>query len=372
MIYLDNAATTRPFDEVIETMAAVQREQYFNPSAQYLPAFGLEKQIDAIREEIAASLGNRRGHIMFTSGATESNNTALNAAPEGEILISAMEHPSVSQTAEHLKRLGRTVKTIPVCPGGQVDREALAAMLGEQTALVSIMLVNNETGAVQDAAALGALIHRLAPKALFHVDAVQGYLRVPFSWTNAQADLISLSSHKIHGPKGMGALAFLKAPPVFMQGGGQENGLRSGTVNAPAILGFGQAVRMHRDLADHSMELKLLLWDRLREGLDRVAVNGPDPAAAAPHILNLSFEGIRGEVFLHALEENDVMVSTGSACSSHSRRVSSVLLAQGVSPQQAEGAIRISLSPMTTKEEIEQAAAVIIAQVKRLRHFRRR
>ena len=386
MIYLDNSATTQPFDSVIHVMGCAMQETYFNPSALYEPGLVADKAISQVRGQLASALGDPSLKVIFTAGGTESNNLALMGlipslkGKKGHFITTAMEHPSVARVADVLKAMGHRVDYLSVEDHGHVHPDQLESLLTEDTTAVSIMQVNNETGALQDLAALGQCIRRKAPKCLFHIDGVQGFMREPISLTQVGADLYSLSAHKIHGPKGIGALVMtprarsILSPILF--GGGQEDGLRSGTPNVPAILGLGEAVARFIEQGSQwrrqMMQLKLRLIQGLGAKLPGISVNGPEPESGAAHIVNLSFEGIRGEVLLHALEGEGVLVSTGSACSSHAHKPSGVLVSQGVTPARAGQAIRISLSVMTTQDEIDTAIEIIRTQVTRLARFKRR
>ena len=384
MIYLDNSATTRPFDEVITTMAHCMGEQYANPAASYAAGLYVDQRMKEVRGNIASALGDPALKVTFTAGGTESNNLAICGllaqlkGRKGHFITTAMEHPSVLKVMEYLEALGHRVDYLSVADHGSVDIKQLSDLLTPETTLVSVMQVNNETGALQDLASIGEVIHRLAPQCLFHVDGVQSFMRIPISLTKSRVDLYSLSAHKIHGPKGVGALAHNSRAHLsaLMLGGGQEEGLRSGTPNVPGILALGCAQGMFAReggaWAERMQQQKVSLVEGLRQALGEITINGPDPFKAAPHIINLSFDGVRGEVLLHALEGEGIYVSTGSACSSRSMKVSSVLLAQGVDTEKAQGAIRISLCPMTTDEEIIKTIETIAAQIRRLRRFRRK
>lgn len=384
MIYLDNSATTRPFDSVMDTMQACMRETYFNPSAAYRPAVDLDRAMRACRKRIAAQLGAQEDEVIFTSGGTESDNLAILGYAEalhGEHInfaCSAVEHPAVSETIRRVTRLGIEVRELPMDRRGIVDLKAAEDIIDAHTALVSCMQVSNETGAIQPIEALSALAHERNSRVRLHVDGVQGFMRVPVHMGKMGIDLYALSGHKIHGPKGVGALVVRKGVRLVpqMTGGGQERNLRSGTYNAPAILGLGQAVQ---EMADRRPEiermrgLKARLWQNL-SGMQGVRVNGPmpDEQDAAPHIISLSFEGVRGEVLRNALEGANVLVSTGSACASHKQKISPALKAMGLTAEQADGTIRISLGLLNTPEDMDEAAAQIIKAASMLAKYRRR
>ena len=373
--YLDNSATTRPDDRVVDKMAQCMREGYFNPSSVYLPAVNAFREVRACREELLQAVHGAGCRLIFTSGGTEANNLAILGAG-GRIrglkiaAVSAVEHPSVRACFDELARQGVEVRVIGVNGKGELDFAALEKALADGAGLVSVMQVNNETGAINDIPRIHALTRG---RALLHVDGVQGFLRVPFSMKDAE--LYTFSGHKIHGPKGIGALVCrenILINPRNM-GGGQENGLRSGTENTPGIAGLREAARLMKEYdMGELMQKKLHLIQAFGEQVENMRINGPDPAAAAPHIVNLGFPGVRGEVMLHALEACGVYASTGSACSSKKLKVSSVLTAMGVSPTEAEWALRFSLSPKTTFEEIDYDAEKLGACYAQLRRFQRR
>ncbi|MDD6931209.1 MAG: cysteine desulfurase family protein [Eubacteriales bacterium] len=373
--YLDNSATTRPDDRVVDKMAQCMREGYFNPSSVYLPAVNAFREVRACREELLQAVHGAGCRLIFTSGGTEANNLAILGAG-GRIrglkiaAVSAVEHPSVRACFDELARQGVEVRVIGVNGKGELDFAALEKALEDGAGLVSVMQVNNETGAINDIPRIHAMTQG---RALLHVDGVQGFLRTPFSMKDAE--LYTLSGHKIHGPKGIGALVCRENILIHPRnvGGGQENGLRSGTENTPGIAGLREAARLMKgyDMGE-LMQKKLHLIQAFGAQVENMRINGPDPAAAAPHIVNLGFPGVRGEVMLHALEACGVYASTGSACSSKKLKVSSVLTAMGVSPTEAEWALRFSLSPKTTFEEIDYAAEKLGACYAQLRRFQRR
>lgn len=379
MIYLDNSATTRPFDEVIDKMSACMREEYFNPSAVYAPAMLAGRILTETREAIASQLGGRV-KVVFTSGGTEADNLALLGTAralrgrKGHFITTKVEHPAILETAAELERLGHSVTYIGVDEEGTVDVDALVDAVREDTALVSVMQVNNEVGVVMPIDEISRRVKEKNPRTLIHVDGVQGFMRVPMHMNRMGVDLYSLSGHKIHGPKGIGALAMSdRARPLCIAfGGGQENGLRSGTENVPGIAGLGQAVRAFARLDDPAsdmMELKMRLRDGILQAVPDAKVNGP--TGGAPHILNVTFP-VKGEVLLHALEGAGILCSTGSACASHKKSASHVLTAMGVPDKEIDGALRFSLCPMNTPEEIDETVAQIRKSVEMLRAFKRR
>lgn len=370
--YLDNSATTRPTPGVIEAMARNMREGYFNPSSVYAPAVEAMRAVRACREAILSRLHAQDQRVIFTSGGTEANNLAIVGAVvrmRGRQLVAVnkTEHPSVLAAFERLEELGHEVRVLGVDGQGALDYDALERALRDGASLVSCMQVNNETGALLDVARLADAV---AGRALIHVDGVQGFLRQPMDLR--RVDMYTLSAHKIHGPKGVGALVVKKGVRLQAQhiGGGQEENLRSGTENTPGIAGLLAAI----EEADATglMEKKLRLYARVIQAVPEAQVNGSAPEAGAPHILNLSFPGVRGETMLHALEAEGVYVSTGSACSSKKRKVSPVLTAMGLDPDRAQSAIRLSLSFHTTDEEIDYAAQALGRVYPQLRRFQRR
>ncbi len=378
--YLDNSATTRPSDGVTATMVESMRDGYFNPSSLYAPAMEAERAMLACRAEIARALTARPEDVVFTSGGTEANNLAILGAiaagrGSARVLVSSTEHPSVLAAYDELRARGQEVVVLPVDREGQLDWAQLEKALSGGAALVSAMQVNNESGAVLDARKLAETVRALSPAAMIHVDGVQGFLRMPFD--SRGVDFYTLSAHKLHGPKGVGALVMGPKARVKPRqvGGGQEKGLRSGTENTPGIAGLRQAICEMRGMGDVGKQLrakKLRLWNAILQAVPRAEVFGPAPEAGAPHILNVGFPGVRGEVMLHALEGDGVYVSTGSACSSKKRKVSPVLIAMGIPAERAECAIRFSMSPHTTEEEIDYAAERVGAQYAVLSKFWRR
>ena len=374
-VYLDNSATTRPCEAAIQAMDVCMREGYFNPSSVYAPAVEVFRYVRDARENVLKAVHGNGCDLIFTSGGTEANNLAVIGAVTRMrgpqiVAVSTVEHPSVLAAFDALKDLGHDVRVIGVNQRGEPDWAALAAALDDGASFVSMMQVNNETGGLLD---VKRLHDTVSGRALIHVDGVQGFLRVPFDMR--YADLYSLSGHKIHAPKGIGALIVKKGVKLNPRqvGGGQESGLRSGTENTPGIAGLNAAVLEMAGMdMGGLMQKKLRLIESIRQRVPDILINGPDPEAAAPHIVNIGFPGVRGEVMLHALEGEGVCVSTGSACSSKKLKVSSVLTAMGISPRVAEWAVRFSLSPHTTEEEIEYAAEVAGAQYDRLKRFQRR
>ena len=381
MIYLDNSATTRTLPEAAEAAMAAMTGDFFNPAAAYAYGARTEKRVNEARTVIARPLKAKREEIIFTSGGTESNNAAVFGSLKGwrgpkRVITTAVEHPSVFEAVQSLQQSGDVdIVILPVNEQGYPDMNALRDALSEDTALVSMMHVNNELGTVTDLASVARLVRRFAPRAIFHADGVQAYMKV--DTVNLGVDLYSISAHKFHAPKGVGAL-YKRIGVRFAGsqiGGGQENNLRSGTLNVPGILGMERAVMIYEQNLSawrQSMRAcKRRLYDNLMTIPD-VVLNGPSLDEAAPHILNLSFLGVRGEVLLHALEQFDVCVSTGSACAARKAGKNRILTAAGIIGPRQEGAIRFSLCPFNTLEEMDRAAQIVSEQVKFLRKYRRR
>ncbi len=379
MIYIDNSATTRTLDAAAETAKKYMTDEFFNPAAAYSPAVREERAVNGARRTVAGAMNAGADEILFTSGGTESNNMAILGSlramrGSGRIIVGATEHPSVYEVYRSLA--GRyDVVEAPVDRTGAVDLCRLEGLITPDTRLVSIMQVNNEVGAVNDAEAIRRIIKRRAPEALLHIDGVQGFLKVPFDAKNC--DFYTISGHKIHAPKGVGAL-YVRQGVRFVGGqigGGQEKNLRSGTTNTPGIMGMEAAVRDYLDnLQEYRRrmrECKLRLANNLSE-LPDVLLNGPAPEQGAPHILNASFMGVRGEVLLHALEEKEIYVSTGSACSAHKKGKNRILNAMGVTGERQESAIRFSFSHFNTVDEMDVVSEEISGIIAMLRRFKRR
>ena len=380
--YLDNSATTRPCEAAVQAVTDALTAGWHNPSALYKPAMLAQKRMEQTREICLRAAGAAGEKLIFTGSGTEADNLAILGHMHGvrkpaRVLMLQVEHPAVLSCAQALERMGHEVLEIPVDGQGLCDMERLAQMLTGETRLICVMQVNNETGAVQPLEEIVSLRNRLAPEAAIHVDGVQGFLRVPMSFSRLGIQSYAFSGHKIHGPKGVGGLILRRdaklSPIVF--GGGQEGGLRSGTENTPGIEGLAAAVAAFPgDGAERMRQLKLRLWEQLKERIPAAAVNGPDPEdpRSAPHILNVSFPPVRSQTMLFALEGCGVYVSAGSACSSHKQKTSRVLGAMGIGTQRADSALRFSLSPMTTPEEIDRAAACCAEQYAVLSRYVRR
>jgi len=368
-IYLDNSATTRQYDEVTELIWDISKNTYGNPSSLHTMGIEAEKLVNSAREAIAATLSAEPKEIYFTSGGTESNNLAirgyLNGNPRAgkHLITTKTEHPSVLEVFRHLEESGYSVDYISVDKEGALDLDELKGKINPETALISIILVNNETGAIQDINEISAIRDRINPKTVIHVDAVQAYGKIPFAPGKSGIGLLSMSSHKIHGPKGVGAVYVsrnLRIKPLFF-GGGQESLLRSGTENVPGIAGFGLAARKKFEDIEENFKQVLTLRDYFIEKLSESNVDHRviSPGSGSPYILNIAFEGVKAEVLLHHLEQDGIFVSTGSACSSRKKIRSHVLSAMGISNNLIDGAIRFSFSSFNTINEIDETVKSI-------------
>lgn len=377
-IYLDNAATTRAHPEVAEEVRRALLADFGNPSSLHRKGHEAERLVKESRAWVADALGVAASEVVFTSGGTEGNNLAIQGvararARRGRHLITTkIEHSSVLNACKALEEEGFRVTYLDVDAEGRVTPEQVAAALTDETILVTVMHVNNEIGTVQPIEEIAKAVKASRPDALVHSDGVQAFLKVPLSLSRTAVDLYTASAHKVHGPKGVGALyvrSGVRLKPIFGRGE-QEGGLRSGTENVPGIAGFGEAV--HRGMSagraarERMSQLRLRLARRLLS-VEGAVVNGPLEHGAAPHILNLSFAGVRGEVLVHALEAKGVYVSTGSACSSRNSAPSHVLKALGRPDEAARESIRISLSWTTSEEEVDRAASIIEETIAELR-----
>lgn len=380
--YLDNSATTRVFDCVRDVMVQTMCGDYGNPSSLHRKGVDAEIYVKESRAAIAASLRVNEKEIFFTSGGTESNNLAIigcamaNRRAGNHIITTMIEHASVINTMKYLEENGFEITYLPVDRFGMVRVEDVAAAIRRETILVSIMYVNNEMGAVQPVEAIGLTIKRIKPSVIFHVDAIQAFGKFRIRPRRQGIDLLSVSGHKIHGPKGVGFLYVrdrVKIRPIIF-GGEQQMGLRSGTENVPGIAGLGAAVtEIYRD-HEARMEYLYQLKERFINGILRMegtAVNGPEPRQGAPHIISVSFEGVRSEVLLHSLEDRGVYVSAGSACASNHPMISPTLKAIGVRRDLLESTLRFSMSIFTTVEEIDYTLQVLNELLPMLRRYRR-
>ncbi len=383
--YLDNSATTRCFDGVADIMTQVMCLDYGNPSSMHRKGMQAEQYLRYAKDTIARILKVDGKEIFFTSGGTESDNMALigcafaNCRAGRHLITTSIEHPAILQTMQYLEGQGFEVTYLPVDETGRIRLEELEAAVRPDTILVSIMHTNNEIGSLQPVAEAGALIKRLNPSTLFHVDAVQGFGKARILPRKMGIDLLSVSGHKIHGPKGVGFLYVnekVKIHPIIF-GGGQQRGLRSGTENVPAIAGLAKASEEICSSLDRDVELMYELKQRFLDGVQQlpdVKVNGLTGRESAPHVISVSFRGIRSEVLLHALEERQIYVSAGSACSSNRPDTagSATLRAIGLDQELLGSTLRFSLSVFTTVEEIDYALQALYEIVPMLRRFTRR
>nr|WP_242466714.1 cysteine desulfurase family protein [Brevibacillus brevis] len=360
---MDNSATTRPHPQVIETVRRAMESYYGNPSSLHQKGVEAENVLKQARKVAAQYLGCKESEVIFTSGGTESNNTAIKGVAfqyqnRGKhIITTQVEHPAVYDVCKQLEGLGFAVTYLPVDREGRVSVEAVQKAMRPDTILVSIMHVNNELGTIQPILEIGQWLKQF-PKVLFHVDAVQGIGKVPLRIKDSGIDLLSVSAHKFYGPRGVGILYKREGLIIhpLMMGGGQEGGVRSGTENLPAIAGMAKAIRILEELGSVEMIRLQKLNQQLREGIatmEGCVVNTPE-SNTAPHIMNLSVPGVKAEVLLHALEEKGFLISTKSACSSKVNEPSRVLTAIGIERDCALSSLRISLGRENTADDIQQ------------------
>lgn len=382
-VYLDNSATTKAYPEVGSLVADIMTEEYGNPSSMHLKGVEAEKYIKYSKKTIANIMRVQEKETFFTSGGTESDNWALRGAAlanhrMGKHLITTrVEHPAILQTMEYLKEQGYEITYLPVDRMGMIRLGDLKRAIRKDTILVSIMYVNNEVGTIQPIEEAGALIRQMNPNTLFHVDAVQGFGKLRLYPKKWNIDMVSVSGHKIHGPKGVGFLYIdeqVKIKPIIF-GGGQQRNLRSGTENVPGVAGLGKACELIYQNLDEDTERLYELKSHFIRGLNRldyVFVNGPQDETGAPHIVSASIAGVRSEVLLHALEEKGVYVSAGSACSSHKHTLSNTLEAMGIERRLMDSTLRFSFSVFTTREELDYALQCLYELVPMLRRYTRR
>ena len=380
--YFDNSATTKVLDSVKDIVVKTMTEDYGNPAAKHRKGMEAEQYIREARKIIADSMKVQEKEILFTSGGSESNNMALictawaNQRAGKHIISTAIEHPSVYNPLGVLEELGFEVTILPVDHDGHISLKELEEAIRPDTILVSTMYVNNEVGAVEPVEEISRVIKAKNPSALYHVDAIQAYGKYVIRPKKQGIDLLSVSSHKIHGPKGVGFLYIrsgVKIKPLIY-GGGQQAGMRSGTENVPGVAGFGAAVKeMYTDHAEKIQKLiglKDSMTDRLGE-IEGTVINSKKGEASAPQIVSVSFEGVRSEVLLHALEDKGIYVSSGSACSSNHPGISGTLKGIGVAQKLLDSTIRISFSIFNTKEEVDYTIDVLKELVPVLRRYQR-
>lgn len=371
-VYLDNSATTKPYSEAVDVMTTVLREDFGNPSSLHTLGIAAEKYIKNARKSLATSLGASEDEVFFTSCGTEADNMAIMGAASArkhqgkKIITTAVEHPAILEPCKKLEQMGYKVEYIGVDNKCRLNMDQLKAAIDEDTILISIMGVNNETGTIMPLKEIIELKEQFnkahGTGILMHTDAVQAFGKVPVNVKGdlKGVDMISVSGHKIHGPKGIGGIYVKKgfALPAFIIGGGQEGHMRSGTENTAGIAGFGKAIDMAFDDFDGRIaamsKAKNRLYEAITSDIKDIVVNSPEDAAAS--VLNVSFLGTRGEVLLHTLEQDGIFVSTGSACSSNKKGQSHVLGAMGLKHKEIEGAIRFSFSEFNTVEEMDYVA----------------
>ena len=384
--YLDNAATTCPFPQVRDIMMETMKNEYGNPSSLHMKGVNAEQYVKQARKVIAKALKVTEKEIIFTSGGTESNNQALIGAAMANhrkgkhIITTKIEHASVHNPLLFLESLGYKISFVSVDKNGHVDMDELLQLMDDETSIVSIMHVNNEIGAVEDIEAIGKAIKEKDASVLFHVDAIQSFGKFKISPKKCNIDLMSVSGHKIHGPKGIGFLYIKDKTKInpYIYGGGQQKGMRSGTENVPGIAGLGKAVELihenHEEKINKLYELKQYFVEQV-EMLPDVHVNGcadMDIRQTAPHVVSVTTKGVRSEVLLHALEDKGIYVSSGSACSSNHPALSGTLQAIGLPKDEVESTIRFSFSVFTTKEELDYAIEAMKELLPVLRKYVRR
>lgn len=381
-VYLDNSSTTRCFDEVAQLMMKISCEEYGNPSSMHHKGVEAERYLRYARETLAKILKVNEKEIFFTSGGTESDNIAIigtamaNHRTGRHLITTQIEHPAVIQTMKYLEAQGFRVTYLPVDKQGRIRLEDLQEAICKETILVSIMHTNNEIGTIEPIAEAGELIKEINPATVFHVDAVQGFGKFRIYPSRMNIDLLSVSAHKIHGPKGVGFLYIndrIKINPIIY-GGGQQKGMRSGTENVAGIAALARAAEIMYSNLDADMNRLYELRDMFIQGvsqIDKVKVNGCVGTESAAHIVSLSVSGVRSEVLLHALEDKGIYVSAGSACSSNKPQPSATLKAIGIEKDLLHSTIRFSFSVFTTEEEIQYTVQTLREIIPELRKYTR-
>ncbi|MDO4938348.1 MAG: cysteine desulfurase family protein [Lachnospiraceae bacterium] len=382
-VYFDNAATTAASEGVARIVEKTMREDYGNPSSKHIMGVEAERYLREASEIIASTLKCKEKEILFTSGGTESNNTALigcalaNQRAGKHIITTGIEHASVYEPLLFLESLGFEITALPVDETGHVKLDELKKSLRPDTILVSTMMVNNEIGAIEPVEEMSKIIKGYNSGILYHVDAIQAYGKLRIYPKRLGIDMLSVSGHKIHGPKGIGFLYIdekVKIKPI-MYGGGQQRGLRSGTINVPGIAGLGQAAKEAYDNFEERIAYVTSIKDMLIDGasqMDGVTVSSLKGNAGAPHIVSISVEGVKSEVLLHALEDKGICVSSGSACSTHHPGISGTLKGIGLRESLLDSTIRVSLCELNTKEEAEYFLAAMEELIPQLRRFTRK
>lgn len=366
-VYLDNAATTKPSKKVVEAMLRSLEKEYGNPSSLHKMGVEVEREIKKVRRTVARALGATEEEIIFTSGGTEANNLAIRGIADAyrrrgnHIITSVIEHKSVLSTFDALKDQGFEVTYLEVDRDGIIDVKQLEDAITDDTILVSLMHINNEIGSIQPIKEVGKIIKNKNSRALFHVDGIQSFGKVKFDLRDMEVDSFSTSGHKIHGPKGIGGLYIKKGVRVspLLTGGNHEMGMRSGTENVPGIYGLGEAVKSIIEDQDKNIEyireLKSYFIDIFKAEIDGIHIISGSGEKFAPHIINMAFPGVKSEIMLHSLEQDNIYVSAGSACSSKRKEYSYVLEALKIDEDLIDSSIRFSLSYTNTKEEVDYA-----------------
>ncbi len=379
-IYFDNSATTQVCAEAAAVAMQAMLQAYGNPSSLHKKGLAAEKILKEARRDIAATLQAEPEEIIFTGGGTESDNLAIQgiatayASRGRHIITSAVEHPAVLDTCKQLEQKGYQLTILPVDDKGRVSIKNLKDALRPNTILVSLMLVNNETGSIQPVEEAGRLLAKQSHKIFFHVDAIQAYGKMPITPKNCGINLLSASGHKIHGPKGVGFLYVRKGTRLksIVQGGGQEQNIRSGTENVPGIAAFAIAAKIAcgqmKERKEQVYKVKQAFLSGLKD-LPNIHINSPEDETGSEYLVNISFLGTKSEILLHCLEARGLYVSSGSACAAKSDTLSYVLLAMGLEREVIEGAIRFSFSPNNTEEEAKNAAAIVVEEVQSLRQI---
>lgn len=381
--YLDNSATTKTAQEAVDIMLEVMQKDYGNPSSKHMFGVAAEKYIKDAKAVFASLLKCQEKEIIFTSGGTESNNMAViggalaNRRRGQHVIVSSVEHSSVKEPFRYLGELGFEVTYLPVDGDGVVSLEALKKALRSDTIFVSVMMVNNEIGAVEPVEEIARIIHSFNSDIIFHVDAIQSFGKYKIVPKRMGTDMLSISGHKIHGPKGTGLLYVrdkVKIKPLIL-GGGQQKGMRSGTENVPGIAGFSRAAKLAYTDFDSKIAGMRRIKNAFVEGIERIdgtKVNGRTDELSAPHIVSVSFQGVRAEVLLHALEDRNIYVSSGSACSSNRPELSSTLQAIGLDRGLLDSTLRFSFCADTTIEEIDyclDAVSELLPQLKKYKAY---
>jgi len=377
-VYFDNSATTKVYNEVIDVMSDTMRKFYGNPSSAHSLGLKAEDKLRQCRRVFADIIHCNEGEIIFTSGGSESNNFLLKGfvKPGLHMITTKIEHPSVTHVCDYLERQGVQVTYLEVNKYGQIDLQQLGEAIKKETVIVSIMHVNNEMGAIQNLEAIGKLVKEKSNRAKFHVDAVQSFCKLKIDVKKCNIDLLSGSGHKVHGPRGIG-IAYIKKdlhPEPLIHGGGQEKNFRSGTENLAAICGFATAAKKMYENIDKNYRtvdsIKRYFLEKLN-AFDNILINSPLVEDFLPYILSVSFQGVRGEVLIHALEDKGIFVSTGSACSSKKLSHSPILTFIGLNKKDAEGTIRFSFDEENTKEEVDYVIDNLNNSLKFLRRLSR-